>query len=113
MIKARLVSVSLREKSEKNGPLPPLFIFASVVCKRLLAKKDILSNFCILSAQVEAERMKRAAVLKSEGKKKKKKKITRISNAFPLAFISSIKSLIIINCVNCFFRIYLYRFVGF
>lgn len=71
MIKARLVSVSLREKSEKNGPLPPLFIFASVVCKRLLAKKDILSNFCILSAQVEAERMKRAAVLKSEGKKKK------------------------------------------
>lgn len=71
MIKARLVSVSLREKSEKNGPLPPLFIFASVVCKRLLANKDILSNFCILSAQVEAERMKRAAVLKSEGKKKK------------------------------------------
>ena len=58
--------------SEKNGPLPPLFIFASVVCKRLLAKKDILSNFCILSAQVEAERMKRAAVLKSEGKKKKR-----------------------------------------
>ena len=55
--------------------------------------------------------MKRAAVLKSEGKKKKK--VTRISNAFPLAFISSIKSLIIINCVNCFFRIYLYRFVGF
>ena len=46
-------------------------IFASVVCKRLLANKDILSNFCILSAQVEAERMKRAAVLKSEGKKKK------------------------------------------
>ena len=77
MIKARLVSVSLREKSEKNGPLPPLFIFASVVCKWLLANKDILSNFCILSAQVEAERMKRAAVLKSEGKKKN---ITRISN---------------------------------
>lgn len=37
----------------------------------LLAYKDIWSNFCILSAQVEAERMKRAAVLKSEGKKKK------------------------------------------
>lgn len=85
MIKARLVSVSLREKSEKNGPLPPLFIFASVVCKRLLANKDILSNFCILSAQVEAERMKRAAVLKSEGKKT----TTRISNTSLLPLLAA------------------------
>ena len=89
MIKARLVSVSLREKFEKNGPLPPLSIFASVVCKRLLANKDILSNFCILSAQVEAERMKRAAVLKSEGKKNNNNNITRISNASLLPLLAA------------------------
>ena len=49
--------------------LPALYVNGWTL---LLANKDILSNFCILSAQVEAERMKRAAVLKSEGKKKKK-----------------------------------------
>ena len=64
--------------------LPALYVNGWTL---LLANKDILSNFCILSAQVEAERMKRAAVLKSEGKKKKK--ITRISNASLLPLLAA------------------------